>query len=87
MRPRRTVSAQDPAWLRGPLTRDSQHCTRKLAPHERAEARGATKPRGHLGHRRILGGPTKRCTSGRGMGRHDALRAKTDNDDAAIERT
>ena|SRR5215212_3755180 len=39
------TSAQDPAWLRGPLTRDSQHCTCELAMHERAEAREATKLR------------------------------------------
>ena len=45
VRPRRTESAQDPAWLRGPLTRDSQRCTRELALLERAEAREATKPR------------------------------------------
>jgi hypothetical protein len=45
VRPRRTVSAQDPAWLRGPLTRDSQRCTCELALLERAEVRVATKPR------------------------------------------
>ena len=67
VRPRRTESAQDPAWLRGPHTRDSRRCTRSsrcTSARKRAEPRssGPRLPQPHLGR------TMERSTSGRGVG-------------------
>jgi transcriptional regulator with XRE-family HTH domain len=79
-----------------PLTRDSQHCTCELALHERADARGATSSGPRL-PQPVLGGPTERCTPGRGVGRVEersraltsrpfAIRAKHEWPDGRLRR-